>query len=156
MQTVLGYWIFVQIACVIPLLLHIVDLTLGYFKLKKAEDWWWDHVIRPTWWMRHSKYQIDNWWTIRQFPPDTVIEDCRYHPCIIIENDGGDLQVLSLIDNKRYGCSLFHCGIQKLTAEQVETRITAYEENGARGLMKDAGWTDEQVTEFENDWRLKE
>lgn len=85
---------------------------------------------------------------VESFPPGTVIEDCSYHPCIIKENDNGDLTCLSLLTNTYGCCSLFHCGVIKLTAEEVEARIAAYKSRGRAGLLLLVGYTPEQIEEM--------
>lgn len=52
---------------------------------------------------------------------------CRGHPGIVIETDygsgicwGEDFTLKSLVDGVEESCSLYHCGLDKLTKQQAE------------------------------------
>ncbi len=55
--------------------------------------------------------------------PGELFEDCRYHPCLCIESDSADdrdsVNGISLVDGSPCGCSIFHCGLRKLTVEEA-------------------------------------
>lgn len=112
-----------------------------------------NYTLRLPSWLVYPISNFRDWKHIREFPPGTVIENCSYHPCIIIENDGGDITALSLITNSETCCSLFHCGVVKLTAHEVQARIKAYKDNGERGLMALVGWPEEEIENFMREWR---
>ena len=48
-----------------------------------------------------------------------LFEGCNYHPHYCTEVDGDDIYGISLLDGSYYSGSLKHCGIIKLTLEQV-------------------------------------
>jgi hypothetical protein len=52
-----------------------------------------------------------------------VFEDCRYHPCLCydIGDPGRDDAVfgISLVDGSTIQCSVFHCGVRKLTPAEA-------------------------------------
>jgi hypothetical protein len=57
--------------------------------------------------------------------PGELFEDCRYHPCLCIEanspEDVDGVHGISLVDGTPCGCSIWHCGLRKLTvAEAVQ------------------------------------
>jgi hypothetical protein len=53
--------------------------------------------------------------------PGVIFEDCGYHPVLCthasIEED--ELEGISLIDGQIRACSMFHCGAEELTLDQV-------------------------------------
>jgi hypothetical protein len=55
--------------------------------------------------------------------PGDLFEDCRYHPCLCIEAGSADdpdgVCGISLVDGSPCGCSIRHCGLRKLTVEEV-------------------------------------
>lgn len=52
--------------------------------------------------------------------------DCAYHPVLCIESDGDDISGVSLLDGSRpRSCSILHCGVIRLNADQVEVLIRA-------------------------------
>jgi hypothetical protein len=55
--------------------------------------------------------------------PGDLFEDCRYHPCLCIEGGSADdpsgVYGISLVDGSPCGCSISHCGLRKLTVEEV-------------------------------------
>lgn len=53
-----------------------------------------------------------------------IYEDCAYHPVLCTAADGDDLEGISLFDGTRpRRCSICHCGVRKLTADQISLRI---------------------------------
>jgi len=90
---------------------------------------------------------------VKRFRVGTFIEDCRYHPCVIIRADGtGDIDVISLLDGSRSSCSLYHCGIRRCTVEDVEVCQKLFYEHGIMGIMMHQGWTQEDIEKFLNEW----
>jgi hypothetical protein len=55
--------------------------------------------------------------------PGDLFEDCRYHPCLCIEGGSADdrdgVYGISLVDGTPCGCSISHCGLRRLTVEEV-------------------------------------
>jgi hypothetical protein len=54
--------------------------------------------------------------------PGDFYEDCACHPCLCIqvEEDGNGVNGISLVDGSvGRGCSIRHCGIQKLTHDEA-------------------------------------
>jgi len=55
--------------------------------------------------------------------PGDLFEDCRYHPCLCTEVGGEDdpawVAGISLVDGRPTGCDIMHCGLRKLTLEEV-------------------------------------
>jgi hypothetical protein len=55
--------------------------------------------------------------------PGDLFEDCRYHPCLCIEGnskeDPDGVYGISLVDGTPSGCSIYHCGLRKLSVEEV-------------------------------------
>lgn len=87
---------------------------------------------------------------IKEFPPGTLIEDCSYHPCIVLENDGkGDLTTFDLVlGHGGGGCSIFHCGVIKLSLDEVHHMLDLYKEGGDRALLKYRGYSPEDIERF--------
>ena len=58
-----------------------------------------------------------------ELAPGDLFEDCRYHPCLCIEGGGADdpggVWGISLVDGTPCGCDIRHCGLRKLTVEEV-------------------------------------
>jgi hypothetical protein len=90
---------------------------------------------------------------IREFPPGTVVENCSYHPCIILKNEDGDITALDLLTNTETCCSLFHCGVAKLTGYEVQKIVATYRSSGERGLMALRGWPESEIENFMTTWR---
>lgn len=54
------------------------------------------------------------------FKIGTIVEDCSYHPMLVLEVDGDDIAGISLLDYSRPRCcSIKHCGIIKLLPHEV-------------------------------------
>jgi hypothetical protein len=55
--------------------------------------------------------------------PGDLFEDCRYHPCLCIEGGSADdpdgVYGISLVDGTPCGCSIWHCGLRRLTVEEA-------------------------------------
>lgn len=64
--------------------------------------------------------------TVIHLKPGDVIEDCRYHPCEVIDvdlDDRGDdnnIHMRSLVTGGEGYCDAIHCGIRLLSSEEVE------------------------------------
>lgn len=48
-------------------------------------------------------------------------ESCSFHPCLCIEVDenGRNIEGISLVNGGIQHCSVFHCGIRKLTVDEA-------------------------------------
>ncbi len=55
--------------------------------------------------------------------PGDLFEDCRYHPCLCIEANSAEhpsgVYGISLVDGTPSGCSIWHCGLRKLSVEEA-------------------------------------
>lgn len=55
--------------------------------------------------------------------PGDLFEDCRYHPCLCYDvGDPGDEEAvfgISLVDGSTWQCSVYKCGLRKLTPAEV-------------------------------------
>lgn len=101
-------------------------------------------------WVLYPIRSYKDWEHYRQFPVGTVVEDCSYHPGVIVKNVKGDVDVKSLIDGNVRSCSLFHCGIIKLNEHEVEVRKEAYAKGGTKGLLRLVGWSDEDFETYKD------
>lgn len=66
---------------------------------------------------QHSK-------STESFAPGDLYEDCAYHPCLcvgVVDNDDEEgIWGISLIDGSYpRKCSLYHCGVRKLTIDEA-------------------------------------
>jgi len=72
-----------------------------------------------------------------QFAPGDLYEDCAYHPCLCVGVDVEDDNIwgVSLIDGSYpRSCSLDHCGVRKLDAEEAwEIKQRHIRRNGQDG-----------------------
>ncbi len=113
-----------------------------------------DYLSELYWKLKHPINNIKGYIRIKSFPPGTLVEDCNFHPCVVIKNYGeGTIDVISLASYKPNSCSLFHCGIVKLTQEELNERIKIYNDKGDKGLAMLCGWTEESYEAFEKEWR---
>ena len=75
-----------------------------------------------------------------------LIEDCRYHPCIVYEVEDVDfgegrgvhdhnLSVISLLDGSYCTCSVNHCGVVRITMEDV-----LYRKKNWKEFLAKMGW----------------
>lgn len=111
------------------------------------------YLYKLYWNLKHPIATIKRYIRIKSFPIGTLVEDCRYHPCIITETDGeGGIDVISLANYKSNGCSLFHCGIEKLTPERTIELIKIYNKDGDKGIALNAGWKAEDWEAFKKEW----
>lgn len=114
----------------------------------------WDPLYTICTWILFPLDMFWSWRSVRQFPPGTYIEDCAYHPCIILTNDWGDLDCWDIVRGNWTSCSLFHCGIKKLTYDEVKEHIDLHRTGGEKALaMKYGEWTEKDYEEFEKNWR---
>lgn len=73
------------------------------------------------------------------FAPGELYEDCSYHPCLCVGVDyeeGEDgIWGISLIDGSYPRCcSIFHCGVRKLSVEEAwEIKQRYIRHNGKEG-----------------------
>ncbi len=113
-----------------------------------------DYLRELYWRLKHPIASIRRYIRIKSFPVGTLVEDCRYHPCIVTENtEDGDIEVLSFASLKLSFCSLFHCGVTKLTPKELNERIDIYHKDGEKGLVINSGWTEKDWEAFEKEWR---
>lgn len=89
---------------------------------------------------KNLKYWLSGISAERSIRPGDIYEDCNYHPVICIENDRGDLLGISMIDGSGpRGCSMFHCGVVKLSIKKA----TEIKQN----------WSDEYVDRMHSYWQ---
>jgi len=102
----------------------------------------------------HIDYMIYEYRIKREFYPGSLVMSCSYHPALVIENDGYDLEVLDLITYSRTYCSIIHCGIYKIDMELLEEVLKTYKKEGDRGLAIQFGnWTKEDYDKFAKEWK---
>lgn len=74
---------------------------------------------------------------IKQYVQGTYYEDCRYHPCKLIKIDNeGHMTGFDMVRGHESCCSLFHCGVVKLTKEEAEKRVEIIKTLGYDELYK--------------------
>lgn len=76
------------------------------------------------------------------------VEDCRYHPCIITEQDHRDqsFRCVSLVNGKPNGCSVYHCGPVPLSKAEAYERAAVMKEQGMEAYLRSyAGYNDEAI-----------
>jgi hypothetical protein len=124
--------------------------------------WFWKDIqfhLGYDLWLPHGLvYPIRAWQdrqVIKAFPAGILIEDCSYHPCVVIETDGdGDITTFDLaLQRGGGGCSLFHCGIVELSLQEVHRLLDLYKQGGDRALMADHGWSADDIEKFYQEWR---
>ena len=79
------------------------------------------------------------------------VEDCRYHPCIVTEQNrwDADFSCKSLLNDRPNSCSIYHCGPVPLTREQAFERRDFICEHGWEAyLIKYIGFTEETIIEW--------
>ncbi len=88
---------------------------------------------RVLWVLRHPITWLKRWKRIREFPVGTLIEDCRFHPCVVVDTDNdGSLYLISMLTPEVGvgSCSLFHCGVLKLTTDEAVDMCKAFKHGG--------------------------
>lgn len=87
------------------------------------------------------KYPVEtfkDWKYRRNFRPGDIIEDCRYHPCVIHTiNSDGDIHATSMVSGGMSSCSLWHCGVTKMTLDQALRFCKIYSESGYDAAIDD-------------------
>lgn len=107
----------------------------------------------PLWWQR-LRYNRLLRRQQRDCAPGTIVEDCGYHPALVLEVDEWDgADLWRLTTKKPFGCSLMHCGLRPMEPAEVREVMELYDREGEKGLMRRHGWTDEQIEEFYRNWR---
>lgn len=83
-----------------------------------------------------------------------IFESCDYHPlrCTYVNYYADDIRGVSLISGKEGCCSIWHCGVYRLTNERAQQLIDAYNAEGEVGLMVASGWTLADANQFMKDW----
>lgn len=84
-----------------------------------------------------------------------IFESCGYHPvrCTYVNYYSDDIRGTSLISGKESCCSIWHCGVVRITDERAQQLIDAYNADVEVGLMLVSGWTIEDADKFMRDWR---
>lgn len=119
--------------------------------------WNWDVIPRLRY--VHSPIKTYRDWKdtrddLRAFGPGTLIENCNYHPCIVLRIDEfGDIDAWDLIGQHETSCSLWHCGIVKLTPDEVQECLRLHRDGGNKALAMNRGWSPENYDQFEKTWR---
>lgn len=79
-----------------------------------------------------------------EIAPGDIYEDCAFHPVLCTYNDGDAVQGISLIDaTTPRSCSLRHCGVIRLTIQDV---VEARADWPAYLERRRAGFAVEQAT----------
>lgn len=81
-------------------------------------------------WLR---YHVRGLIAEREIRPGDFYEDCRYHPMVCVDNyRGDDLRGVSLITGMGpSSCSMFHCGVVKMTEKEALERKRNWKEFSA-------------------------
>lgn len=86
-----------------------------------------------------------------------VYQGCSYHPLkmigITFYDHGGSVDGISLLDGSQQSCSLYNCGVYKMTEKEIEDHKVAWEAEGELGLMRLNGWSHEDAKNFMEVWR---
>ncbi len=83
-----------------------------------------------------------------------IFEDCAFHPVLSlgVDYEGDDIWGISLIDGSHpRSCSLVHCGVRKLTLEEVwQIKIRGPSDRNAANLIsEDMRWWPHRSTSME-------
>ena len=66
-----------------------------------------------------------------------IYEDCAFHPVVCEGINGDDVEGVSLLDGSRpHRCSVKHCGVRKMTKDEVAGTIAIYGQGGEQGLWE--------------------
>lgn len=93
---------------------------------------------------------------MEEFKIGDIYEDCAYHPVVCEEIDMEDdcIGGVSLVDGSRpRNCSLFHCGVHKITQEEADALVAVWKTEGEKGAMRYRGWTQEEIDRFYEKYR---
>ena len=84
-----------------------------------------------------------------------IFQSCSYHPtrCTEVSYWCDDIVGTSLLTGAPQSCSIRACGVFKMTDEEVQKSIDAYNSDGERGLMMLNGWPKEDADNFIKEWR---
>ena len=84
-----------------------------------------------------------------------VVQDCRYHPCIItaVDEDDGSVDLVSLLDDSPISCDLYHC-VSVIDPIAAVRAIDLYRKYGNAGLWIAVGSNNREFVKFETHWRL--
>lgn len=72
--------------------------------------------------------------TVIPLKPGDIIEDCRYHPCVVLDvnqddlGDDDEIHMRSLITGSTGYCSAQYCGVRLIS----QGELAAWEEYGPR------------------------
>lgn len=86
----------------------------------------------------------------------TYVEDCRYHPCIIVRRNfplddfsDSEFSALSLVNGVTNNCSVYHCGPVPLSKADAEERAHFMKERGMEAyLRRYVGFTEENIEKW--------
>lgn len=70
-------------------------------------------------WLGRLRYHLQGIAAEHKIRKGDFYEDCGYRPMVCIENDHGDLTGVSLRSGQIGCCSMFHCGVVKLTKAEA-------------------------------------
>lgn len=87
--------------------------------------------------------------------------NCNYHPVELTSYGfshhdifGSDVDGVALTNGGGCSCSMWHCNPEPITKEQALEMAEVWKNGGDRALaIKYGGYTEEQYTQFENEWR---
>lgn len=81
-------------------------------------------------------YSIERARRVKKFTVGTYIEDCYFHPCEVVRNDGdGYLTVTDVLTGVSRQCDVFTCGMRRLSESQVTYFKELYVFGGDRALV---------------------
>jgi len=109
---------------------------------------------------RLDRMRYNQW--VNQFKFGDFVVDCKYHPCMVIDNDGeGQLTVVSLLTPKFSYCHAYQCIWGKISRKRAESLAYIYQkrpdetdqqhsERIIPKLLKEFGWDSGSINNFIN------
>lgn len=98
----------------------------------------------------HRKDKRYRNYMLRKLKFGMYVEDCRYHPCVVTQQDRWDagFRCESLVNGKPNGCSIFHCGPVPLSRAEAYERAAVMKEQGMEAyLRRYHGYQDADIDE---------
>jgi hypothetical protein len=88
-------------------------------------------------WARHKPTRDNSIEEIVKFKKGDIYEDCAFHPVVCENISGDDIEGVSLLDGSRpRRCSIKHCGVRKITKNEVAGTIAVWRNGGEQGLWE--------------------
>lgn len=109
----------------------------------KFDDWYYKKILKK------EEKELE-----KIFPPGIIVQDCSYHPCMVVRIRGDTLELMSLVvpEKETHFCSGYLCGVYPMHHQEVKDHILIYQKEGNKGLAILNGWTEEDFDDFEREW----